>query len=110
MKFFQWFIRYDEYYQNHQFDWSLISNKTSPIYYNDETYYPLDLSKKINTKLSFLLSKSLNPNEYNQLDDGSLIINKINLKHVGYYLCLVNNSRGFNYKRMFVNLSNNLKF
>lgn len=58
------------------------------------------------------MSKSLNPDEYNQLDDGSLIINKINHKHVGYYLCLVNNSRGFNYKRIFVNLdqSNNLNF
>ena len=90
-----------------------VINKSSIIYVNGIKYQQLDLDKEsnmpvqLNTKYSFYLSKSLNTNqnEMVQLEDGSMLIKKFNSKNIGSYLCMVNNSRGFNYRHVNLNVA-----
>ena len=38
-----------------------------------------------------------------QREDGSLVIRQFDSKDIGYYLCFVNNSRGYNHKLVYLN-------
>ena len=83
-------------------------NKTQTVSLNGVTYFQLELAKEVNrpvqlnSKFSLFLSKSLNARVNNlvQLEDGSFLIKKFNSTNIGSYLCVANNSRGFNYRRV----------
>lgn len=87
-------------------------NKSLSIYINGKKYYQLYLYKETNrpvpldAKYSLYLSNSLNANSNKmiQLQDGSMLIKKSNSKHIGSYVCMVNNSRGFNYRHVYLNV------
>jgi len=88
-------------------------NRSSSIYINGIKYYQLDLKMEtnrpvlLNAKYSLYLSKSLNENlnEIVQLQDGSMLIKKFSSKNIGSYACMVNNSRGFNYRHVYLNVA-----
>jgi hypothetical protein len=60
-----------------------------------------NLSVEINNELFVYLNLK---NENIEITDSYLLINQATYHDIGYYLCIINNSRGYNYRKAYLNV------
>ena len=101
-------------------DMYLVSNESSVFQLEGDTFYQIDFRQQRNIyqENKFFIRKAkradtlkissqmrMPRSNIHQLRDGSLIIERVNTKHTGHYLCFAKNSRGFNYRKAFVKVN-----